>query len=151
MGFCCWGTEDAKERRSISADPSEHHRLPAGCPQTGFSLGSSHVLQGRGNDGETAFRGEAIGPATNADTEEQVYIADFSALKISGEYRLEVGALVPRRPSGLRRCLQLPVLHGDVGLPSLASIRAIPSRTKPATPRMPISISLAVDMCAAMQ
>ncbi len=44
----------------------------------------------RVSDGRTVYEGEASGPVTNSDTEEQIYIADFSALKSPGEYRLEI-------------------------------------------------------------
>ncbi len=54
----------------------------------------------RVNDGKKVYEGEASGPITNTDTEEQLYIADFSALKTPGEYRLEipdVGSSAPFR------------------------------------------------------
>lgn len=36
------------------------------------------------------FRGRAVGPVHNEDTNEDLYVADFSALKRPGTYRLEV-------------------------------------------------------------
>lgn len=44
-------------------------------------------------DGRKVYTGEATGPLSNADTEEQLYIADFSALKTPGEYQLEVDGI----------------------------------------------------------
>lgn len=44
----------------------------------------------RVKDGKTVYSGAAEGPITNADTDEQLTIADFSALKTPGEYRLEI-------------------------------------------------------------
>jgi endoglucanase len=40
--------------------------------------------------GAAAFRGKVTGPHHNADTDEQLYIADFSALRRPGTYRLDV-------------------------------------------------------------
>jgi endoglucanase len=41
-------------------------------------------------DGSKVFSGKATGPALNADTNEQLYTLDFSAVKEPGEYQLEV-------------------------------------------------------------
>jgi endoglucanase len=41
-------------------------------------------------DGTIAFRGKTSGPVYNSDTNENLYIADFSALKQPGVYRLDV-------------------------------------------------------------
>jgi len=41
-------------------------------------------------DGTTAFRGKTDGPLRNDDTDEELCVADFSALRRPGVYRLEV-------------------------------------------------------------
>lgn len=41
-------------------------------------------------DGANVFSGNIAGPAFNSDTQEQLYTADFSTLKESGEYRLTI-------------------------------------------------------------
>ena len=43
-----------------------------------------------GARGRVVFRGRASGPLHNKDTDEDLYVADFSALKAPGLYRLEV-------------------------------------------------------------
>ena len=43
----------------------------------------------RDADGAAAFRGRAAGPVHDADTKEDVYLADFSALRAPGVYHLE--------------------------------------------------------------
>lgn len=44
----------------------------------------------RVRDGKKVYEGEAAETITSADTDEQITIADFSALKTPGEYRLEI-------------------------------------------------------------
>jgi endoglucanase len=44
-------------------------------------------------DGKTAFRGKTSGPVYNHDTNEKLYIADFSALNQPGLYRLDVAGV----------------------------------------------------------
>ncbi|HEY4760232.1 MAG TPA: beta-galactosidase GalA, partial [Thermoguttaceae bacterium] len=44
----------------------------------------------RVKDGAKVFEGTVTGPVLNEDTREQLYTADFSALKEPGEYRLDV-------------------------------------------------------------
>jgi endoglucanase len=44
----------------------------------------------RVDDSATAFEGKATGPAHNADTNEDLFTADFSPLRAPGRYRLEV-------------------------------------------------------------
>jgi len=48
--------------------------------------------------GAAVFRGRATGPVHNADTDEDLYVADFSSLDTPGLYRLEVAG-VGRSPS----------------------------------------------------
>lgn len=47
----------------------------------------------RVKDGRKVYEGEAAGPITNADTGEQLYIADFSNLKTPSEYRLQIAGI----------------------------------------------------------
>jgi len=44
-------------------------------------------------DGVTVFKGRVTGPVPDADTQEQLYTADFSKLRQSGEYQLDVPGL----------------------------------------------------------
>ncbi len=44
----------------------------------------------RVKDGSKVLEGPATGPVLNRDTQEQLYTADFSALKKAGEYQLDV-------------------------------------------------------------
>src|SRR5947199_7266256 len=44
-------------------------------------------------DGKSVFRGKTSGPAHNDDTGEDIYIADFSALKQTGIYHLEAAGV----------------------------------------------------------
>ena len=44
----------------------------------------------RVTDGVVAFQGKTTGPVLNGDTQEQLYTADFSALRQPGNYRIEV-------------------------------------------------------------
>ncbi len=44
----------------------------------------------RVTDGATVFSGKISGPVSDPDTHEQLYMADFSGLKQSGDYQLDV-------------------------------------------------------------
>ncbi|HKG14116.1 MAG TPA: glycoside hydrolase family 9 protein [Pyrinomonadaceae bacterium] len=46
-----------------------------------------------GGKARVVFRGRARGPLHNEDTDEDLYVADFSALKRPGLYKLEVGGV----------------------------------------------------------
>lgn len=52
----------------------------------------------RDTDGAVALRGRATGPVHDADTQEDVYLADFSALRTPGVYHLEAAG-AGRSPS----------------------------------------------------
>src|SRR6185312_9977603 len=62
---------DAEKRASIAAS----------CPD--FAIV-------RVKDGTKVMSAKVTGPALNADTQEQIYTADFSALREPGEYRMDV-------------------------------------------------------------
>lgn len=64
--------------------------LPDSPKQASVAGRFSRFVVKRLNDGKTVYEDEAQGPIFNTDTEEQLYIADFSAVKTPGEYRLEV-------------------------------------------------------------
>ncbi len=49
-------------------------------------------------DGGVAFSGSAQGPVHNADTGEDLHVADFSALDARGDYRLEIDGLGSSAP-----------------------------------------------------
>src|ERR1051326_8058453 len=53
--------------------------------------------------GAVVFRGKASGPVHNADTDEDIYVADFSALDRPGLYRLEVAGVGRSAPFRISR------------------------------------------------
>jgi endoglucanase len=53
--------------------------------------------------GAVVFRGKASGPVHNADTDEDLYVADFSALDRPGLYRLEVAGVGRSAPFRISR------------------------------------------------
>ncbi|MGQ9880562.1 MAG: cellulase N-terminal Ig-like domain-containing protein [Armatimonadota bacterium] len=67
--------------------------LPDSPKQASVAGRFSRFAVTRLSDGKTVYEGEAQGPISNTDTEEQLYIADFSAVKTLGEYRLEVAGI----------------------------------------------------------
>src|SRR5947209_9733 len=54
-------------------------------------------------DGAVVFRGKATGPVHNADTDEDLYVADFSACDRPGVYRLEVAGVGRSAPFRVAR------------------------------------------------
>jgi endoglucanase len=54
-------------------------------------------------DGAVVFRGKASGPVHNADTNEDLYVADFSPLERPGLYRLEVAGVGRSAPFRIAR------------------------------------------------
>jgi endoglucanase len=58
-------------------------RASIAAPSTDFTIVNDA-------DGSIAFRGKISGPVHNSDTNEELYIADFSALTKPGIYRLDV-------------------------------------------------------------
>lgn len=63
--------------------PAHEKRATVAAPCAGFVVV-------RVTDSTKAFSGAATGPVHNADTEEDLFTLDFSALREPGEYRLEV-------------------------------------------------------------
>jgi endoglucanase len=53
--------------------------------------------------GAAVFRGKASGPVHNADTDEDLYVADFSSLDTPGIYRLEVAGVGRSAPFRISR------------------------------------------------
>jgi len=64
--------------------------LPDSPKQASVAGKFSRFAVVRVRDGKKVYEGEAAETVTNADTDEQITIADFSALKTPGEYRLEI-------------------------------------------------------------
>jgi endoglucanase len=77
--------------------------LPGREKEASIAAKCSKFAVVRVKDGAEVFEGTVAGPALNADTREQLYTADFSALKEPGEYRLDVpgvGRSAPFRVAG---------------------------------------------------
>ena len=77
--------------------------LPAKEKKASIAAECSKFAVVRVKDNEKVFEGTATGPVLNADTNEQLYTADFSALKEPGEYQLDVtgvGKSAPFRVAG---------------------------------------------------
>src|SRR5689334_21058224 len=68
-------------------------------------------------DGKTAFRGKTSGPVRNADTGEDLYLADFSALTQPGAYRLDV--------KGVGRSAPFHINDDVYHLPFITAVRAM--------------------------
>lgn len=64
--------------------------LPGGEKKASFPGPGSRFAVVRVRDGVKVLEGTVTGPVLNEDTQEQLYTADFSALKRPGEYRLDV-------------------------------------------------------------
>ena len=63
--------------------------LPAHDKKATVAAAASEFRVVRDADGAAVFRGRTAGPVHDADTQEDVYLADFSALRTSGVYHLE--------------------------------------------------------------
>lgn len=79
-----WAADPAPAIRlnSIGYPPEAAKLATLAVPCTNFTLV-------RVADGAKVFAGVATGPALNADTEELLYTADFSAFRQTGEFRVE--------------------------------------------------------------
>ena len=63
--------------------------LPAHDKKATVAAAAAEFRVVRDADGMVALRGRTAGPVHDADTQEDVYLADFSALRTSGVYHLE--------------------------------------------------------------
>jgi endoglucanase len=63
--------------------PGEEKKATIAAPCSRFAVV-------RVKDGSKPLQGTATGPVLNSDTQEHLYTADFSALKATGEYQLDV-------------------------------------------------------------
>jgi endoglucanase len=64
--------------------------LPAKEKKATIAAPCSQFAVVRVKDGSKALEGTATGPVLNGDTQEQLYTADFSALREAGEFQLDV-------------------------------------------------------------
>ena len=64
--------------------------LPAAPKRATIARPGDSFAVVRVGDGKRVLEGPITGPARNEDTDEELYVADFSALTEPGEYRLEV-------------------------------------------------------------
>ena len=64
--------------------------LPLAPKQASIAAPCTDFAVIRVADGVTVFKGKVTGPVLDADTQEQLYTADFSKLKQPGEYQLDV-------------------------------------------------------------
>src|SRR5436305_11511325 len=76
--------------------PDHLKRASIAAPSTDF-----HVVNDA--DGSIAFRGKISGPVHNSDTNEELYIADFSALTKPGSYHLDVQGVGRSEPLRIGR------------------------------------------------
>ena len=94
-------------RRALCADPAirlntvgylpgHEKRASVAARFTDFSVVAD-------KDGAVVFRGKATGPVHNADTDEDLYVADFSACDRPGVYRLEVAGVGRSAPFRVAR------------------------------------------------
>ena len=67
--------------------------LPDAEKQASVALPCTNFMVVRLPDGATVFQGKVTGPVSDADTQEQLYTADFSKLEQPGDYQLEVPGL----------------------------------------------------------
>jgi endoglucanase len=72
--------------------------LPAMPKQATIAAPSRAFAVVRLSDGAEVFAGVAAGPRLNADTQEQVWVADFSAVEAPGRYRLTVEGIGQSTP-----------------------------------------------------
>jgi endoglucanase len=72
--------------------------LPAARKQASVTEAAQGFSVVRVADGESVLVGTLIGPATNSDTGESLYTADFSALTEPGEYRLRIDGIGESEP-----------------------------------------------------
>ncbi len=77
------GANPAIRLNTIGFLPDHLKRASIASASTDFSVIND-------TDGSVAFRGKTSGPVHNDDTDEELYIADFSALTRPGRYRLDV-------------------------------------------------------------
>ena len=94
--LCCALTLGAQETPPIRLNtlgylPASPKRASIAAPSTAFS-----IVRAQGSD--TVYEGTVSGPATNPDTQEDLYTADFSAFTQPGEYRLSVAGVGQSAP-----------------------------------------------------
>lgn len=72
--------------------------LPTAVKQATVAASGDQFAVVRVGDGATVFAGTLTGPSQNDDTDEQLYVADLSALNEPGEYRVEVAGVGQSAP-----------------------------------------------------
>lgn len=72
--------------------------LPGAAKQATIAVPCSAFSVVRLADGKRVLEGSATGPLHNADTDEQLFTADFSQLKEPGEYQLDVAGVGQSAP-----------------------------------------------------
>jgi endoglucanase len=80
------GPSSAIRLNTVGFLPEHLKRASIAAPSADFSVINEA-------DGSVAFRGKTSGPVHNNDTNEELYLADFSALKQPGIYRLDVAGV----------------------------------------------------------
>src|SRR5436853_4641447 len=90
------GANSAIRLNTLGFLPDHLKRASIAAPSTDF-----HVVNDA--DGSIAFRGKISGPLHNSDTNEELYIADFSALTKPGNYRLDVQGVGRSEPFRIGR------------------------------------------------
>ncbi|HZT61065.1 MAG TPA: glycoside hydrolase family 9 protein [Pyrinomonadaceae bacterium] len=90
------GRDSAIRLNTVGFLPGHEKRASVAARFTDFS-----VVDDKG--GAVIFRGKASGPVHNADTDEDLYVADFSALDRAGLYHLEVAGVGRSAPFRISR------------------------------------------------
>ncbi len=72
--------------------------LPSASKRASIAKPSETFVVVRTSDDKRVLEGPVTGPIRNEDTDEELYLADFSALSEPGEYRLEVPQVGPSPP-----------------------------------------------------
>ncbi|HYJ45857.1 MAG TPA: glycoside hydrolase family 9 protein, partial [Pyrinomonadaceae bacterium] len=89
-------TTSAIRLNTLGFLPDHSKRASIAAPSTDFSVVNEA-------DGHLALRGKVSGPIHNDDTNEELYIADFSALTRPGRYHLEVAGVGRSAPFRIGR------------------------------------------------
>ncbi|MDT7777771.1 MAG: endoglucanase, partial [Acidobacteriota bacterium] len=90
------GTDARIRLNTVGFLPGHEKRASVAVRFTDFSLVDDA-------SGEAVFRGKTTGPVHNSDTDEDLYIADFSSLNRPGVYRLEVAGVGRSAPFRISR------------------------------------------------
>jgi endoglucanase len=84
---------------------------PGALKQASIALPCTNFTVIRLADGVTAFSGKVTGPVSDPDTQEQLYLADFSRLEKLGDYQLDVPGVGRSAPFRLAKDVYREPFH----------------------------------------